>query len=55
MLPPRDPEECYLVILKICVKVSPQSQEVVSTPAGAIDPNSHEDIKLLLHNGTRKR
>ena len=55
MLPPRDPEECYLVILEIFVKVSQESQEAVSIPAGAIDPNSHEDIDLLLHNGTRKK
>lgn len=55
MLPPRGPEERCLVILEIFVAVSQQSQEAVSIPARAIDPNSHEDIKLLLCNKMRKK
>ena len=54
MLPPRDPEECCLVIFEIFVAVSQQSQEAVSIPVRAIDPNAHEDTKLVLYNKMRK-
>lgn len=31
------------------------SQEALTILAGAIDANPHEDVKLLLYDGTRKK
>ena len=51
----KGPRRVPLGHLRILMEVDQQSQNEVTIPAGAVDPNSRQDVKLLQHNKTRKK
>lgn len=51
----KGPRRVLLGHFKILMEVDQQSQNEVTIPTGAVDPNPRWDIKLLQHNKTRKK